>query len=99
MDLDAYKTGHVLQRLLKSGPNFCYTAFNLLVQKAMLLVGYLKIGDWRGVSAHIVMLILYPLMGRILHRIRVKMASTISDDDHETASKQQLPTRSRGNSH
>ena len=45
MDLDAYKTGHVLQRLLKSCPNFCYTAFNLLVQKAMLLVGYLRIGD------------------------------------------------------
>ncbi|GMI04639.1 hypothetical protein TrVE_jg1404 [Triparma verrucosa] len=99
MDLDAYKTGHVLQRLLKSCPNFCYTAFNLLVQKAMLLVGYLRIGDRKGAVAHIVMIILYPFMGRILHRIRVKMASTIPEDDFETASNQQLPERSRGNSH
>ncbi|GMH79834.1 hypothetical protein TL16_g08291 [Triparma laevis f. inornata] len=94
-DLEAYKTGHSMKRLIKKCPNFCFTAFNLIIQKIFLAIAYYRTGNTPSFVSHVVMVILYPLMGRILHRIRIKMASTHKDEDKIEF----FTTRGRGYSH
>lgn len=94
-DLEAYKTGHSMKRLVRKCPNFCFTAFNLITQKIFLAIAYYRTGNTPSFVSHVFMVILYPLMGRILHRIRIKMASTHKDEDKIEF----FTTRGRGYSH